>query len=313
MNAANPPLRLLLGDSAGRLPDRLLRELVRSGWATFEVERCDDERSAVQRLAANPCDAWLLVLPTPASHVLWPGLSDAALNAAVVAVVADPDLSLATRLLALGVEDVVPLAGQSGESLARSLRLAIERKRIEQAARKAYATDLGTGLPSHTQLLEHMSQLFALREREPAPMALLVLRVEGLRALEAELGPESAQVLRRKVAVRLRAGLRASDVVAALGAESYAVLLSAMESPANTQLVTDKLLAALRRPFTVTGRSVAVSVGAGAARYPEDGRLAEDLLRIAVGAAALSPAVGRASLADRGGPGGPGRAANDES
>jgi hypothetical protein len=37
-------------------------------------------------------------------------------------------------------------------------------------------------------------------------MALIVLRIEGLAATEARLGTESANVLRRKVAVRLRSG-----------------------------------------------------------------------------------------------------------
>ena len=124
----------------------------------------------------------------------------------------------------------------------RALRLAVERKRLDRAARKAYATDLSTGLPNHAQLLEHMTHLLALREREPAPMALLVLRIEGLSTAEAALGAEAANVLRRKVAVRLRAGLRASDVVAALGADSFAVLLAWIDTPADGQRVADKLI-----------------------------------------------------------------------
>ena len=39
-------------------------------------------------------------------------------------------------------------------------------------ARKAYATDLETGLPHQQQLIEHMSHLLALREREPAATRL---------------------------------------------------------------------------------------------------------------------------------------------
>jgi diguanylate cyclase (GGDEF)-like protein len=312
MNAVPSKLRLLLIDSARQLSDSLLREAQATGWAALEIQRADSARAAATRLAEASSDAVLLVLPAGSGDSHWADVSDAALNAAVVVLSPDPDFVLARRLLAIGVQDVVPLAEAGPVALARVLRLAVERKRIEQSARRTYATDLGTGLPSHTQLLEHMSQLFALREREPAPTALLVFRIEGLRALETELGPESAQVLRRKVAVRLRAGLRASDVVAALGVESYAVLLSALESAEHIQLVTDKLLAALRRPFTVTGRAVSVAVGIGTARYPDDGRLAEDLLRVAVSAAALNPAVGRASPARRGGPGGA-RAANDES
>ena len=111
---------------------------------------------------------------------------------------------------------------------------------LERAARKAYATDLATGLPNHAQLLEHMTHLLALREREPAPMALLVLRIEGLSTTEAALGAEAANVLRRKVAVRLRAGLRASDVVASIGADAFAVLLAWIDAPADGMRVASQ-------------------------------------------------------------------------
>ena len=53
-------------------------------------------------------------------------------------------------------------------------------------------------------------------------MAVLVLRVEGLETITARFGREAANVLRRKLAVRLRAGVRANDVVASLGDDSYA-------------------------------------------------------------------------------------------
>jgi diguanylate cyclase (GGDEF)-like protein len=273
-----------------------LADLKDAAWGPFEIERCAGYEAAAQRLAQGPVDAVLAALPaTP-----WPGLSQAALNAAVVLVAPQgmsPDT--AVRLLGLGVQDVLPATGVAqGDMLARTLRLAVERKRIEREARKAYATDLATGLPNHTQLVEHMSHLLALREREPAPMALLVLRLEGLLTTESQLGRESANVLRRKVAVRLRAGVRASDVVASLGGDSFAVLLSAIEEAAHAQRVVQKLSAALLQPFNVAGHSVGVAVGIGVSLYPQDGKQADALLRRATGAAAMTAATGRAGFAN---------------
>lgn len=272
-----------------------------NAWARFVVERCVDPASAAARLAQSAVD--VLLADGAAGH--WPGLPQMALECAVVlACTVPPAADQAERWLRAGVEDLLLVdALQRPDELARALALAARRKRIEREARKAYATDLGTGLPSHSQLVEHMSQLLALREREPAPMALLVLRLEGLHATEQRLGSESAQVLRRKAAVRLRAGVRASDVVAALGADAFAVLLSAIEEPEHAVRVADKLSAALRQPFSVTGEQVALAASVGCAIYPRDGRLADPLLRVAVTAAATAPAQGRGASA---------RAANDE-
>jgi GGDEF domain-containing protein len=130
----------------------------------------------------------------------WPALSHAVLDSAVVVSAPNPTCSAWCRCCSSACRTWC--RRPTPTALARSLRLAIERKRIEMTARKAYATDLATGLPNHMQLLEHMTHLVALRAREPAPMALIVLRIEGLAATEAALGVEAANVLKRKVAVR---------------------------------------------------------------------------------------------------------------
>ena len=243
-----------------------------------------------------------------AQLALWPGLARAVLEAAVLVIAPEPAKAAALRLLSLGVQDVLPTREAEATQLGRAMRLAVERKRIEHAARKAYATDLATGLPNHAQLMEHMSHLLALREREPAVMALLALHIDGVAATEARLGTESANVLRRKVAVRLRAGLRASDVVASVGVDSFAVLLAWIEDPADGDRVAAKLAQTLIRPFSVAGQDVAVAVSLGVAQYPVHGKDAEALLRRALGQAGTSAPSGRVGLSPRGGR----AAANDD-
>jgi len=241
----------------------------------------------------------------------WPALTQVVMDAALVAVVPEPQPGTALKLLQRGAQDVLNAQGLATEALARALRLAVERKRLELAARKAYATDLATGLPNHTQLLEHMTHLLALREREPAPMALIVLRIEGLASTEAALGAESANVLRRKVAVRIRSGLRASDVVASLGADAFAVLLAWIDAAGDAPQVAAKLAQLVQQPFKVAGTDRAVAVSLGLAAYPEHGRDADALMRRAIGQAASVVAMGREGFANRV-ERGPAAAANDD-
>lgn len=284
-----------------------------SAYGPFVLHHCTTLDDAARELGARAHDAVLIEAPSPAELAAlasWPALSHAVLDAAVVVCSPEPDCAAAVQLLQHGVQDVLP--APDGAALGRVLRLAIERKRLERAARKAHATDLATGLPNHAQLLEHMTHLVALRAREPAPMALIVLRIEGLAATEAALGAEAANVLRRKVAVRLRSGLRASDVVASIGGDAFAVLLAWIDDAADADRVAHKLAASLTRPFAVTGRERSVAVSAGLAKFPEHGDAAEALLRRALGQAAsvvvTTGSAGYASAADRG----PMAAANDE-
>jgi diguanylate cyclase (GGDEF)-like protein len=255
----------------------------------------------------------VMVAAAPAEVLLhWPSLSHAVLDTAVVALLVEaPAEAVMAALLERGVQDVVVQTDGAAEALQRRMDIAVRRKALDRAARKAFATDLATGLPNHTQLLEHMTHLLALREREPAPMAVIALRIEGLATVQASLGAESANVLRRKVAVRLRASLRASDVVASIGNDAFLVLLAWIDAATDGERVATKLVQSLRQPFNVAGSDVAVAVSAGLALYPEHGKTADALLRRSVGQAASLATVGREGFANRV-ERGPSAAANDD-
>ncbi len=243
----------------------------------------------------------VMVAAVPAEALLaWAALAYAVLDTAVIVLLpqAPPEPVLAA-LLERGVQDVVVQADTPAQVLYRRMDIALRRKVLDRVARKAFATDLATGLPNHTQLLEHMTQLLALREREPAPMAVIALCIEGLATVQASLGAESANVLRRKVAVRLRASLRASDVVASIGNDAFLVLLACIDAGTDGERVKAKLVQSLRQPFNVAGSDVAVAVSAGLALYPDHGKTADALLRRSVGQAASVATLGQGGFARR--------------
>jgi diguanylate cyclase (GGDEF)-like protein len=256
-------------------------------WGPFEASAVQDLAAQASRDAVAAGDVALVCLPAGehAAPIPWAALSDVSAGVAVLVLADKLDAATQQRLLNTGVQDVVlqPDAG----SLAQRVRLAAQRRMVQQEARKAYATDLGTGLPNRQQLIEHLSQLLALREREPRPVSVLALRIEGLQGVESAHGVESANVVRRKIAVRLRAGVRASDVVAALGGDVFAVLLPSTESATDAEHVVQKLLRSLREPFKIAGSEVPIAAHVGVAHYPQDGKQPEPLLRHAATGALL--------------------------
>jgi diguanylate cyclase (GGDEF)-like protein len=284
----NDPIQLI---QVGEVPD-----CAASAHGPFVLRAVDSLAALADALGEQACDAVVIALAPDeplASLATWPGLSRAVLDATVVVLAADePPTGDALRLIHLGVQDVLPRSVAESQDLGRVVRLAVERKRVERAARKAYATDLATGLPNHAQLMEHMTHLLALREREPAAMAVLAVRLEGLASTEARLGSEASNVLRRKAAVRLRSGLRASDVVASVGADCFAVLLAWIDDQAAADGVAAKLAASLRRPFSVTGQELTLGVSVGVGQYPAHGKDADGLLRRALAHATGAAAVG---------------------
>ena len=283
--------------------------LAASDFGPFEVHACADRDALLARLADGGCDALILNDAADAPDIA----AEAGPDVAILVVAARLDAAGVIGWLRRGAQDVLLTDELEAPALPQRLRAAIERKRLERDARTAYATDLDTGLPHQQQLIEHMSQLLALREREPAPMAVLALRIEGLATTEARLGREAANVLRRKVGVRLRAGVRASDVVASLGDDGFAVLLGSILTPADAARVGAKLLKSLMDPLRVGGQDVSVATALGIGQYPQDGSQPDALLRRAVGLAAAAPAQGRPGFSGFGEAGAaPVDAANDD-
>ena len=202
----------------------------------------------------------------------------------VVVVTVDADAEHAAGWLRQGAE-LVLAPDELGTRLGqRGIRHAAVRHRRAESRATAWATDAATGLPHRRQLVEHLSHLLALRERDPSPMALIALRLDLPPGREGEL-------VWRKAAVRLRATVRASDVVA-VADDALCVLLGTLLDAGDAEVVAAKLVEAMARPYPLAGGEARAGVAVGVARYPADGNQADRLLRRALAVAAAAPVLG---------------------
>ena len=266
------------------------------------AERGRSLDDALERIAAAPgLDAFVAALSAADAQRMLVGMAWQAVLRDIAIVLVLPSLddanaALALRLVTAGVQEVLDRR-EAAAGLERRIRFATLRKQQERNARKSWSTDLDTGLPNREQLLEHLNQLLALRARQPASMALLAVRIDGLAEIVSTHGAEAAQIVRRKVAVRLRGAVRASDVVASLGGGTFALLLATIEAAADAQRVALKLARLLREPFSVLGSPLGVAAHIGVAVHPADGADAEPLLATAL-ASALAAARRRGGAAN---------------
>jgi hypothetical protein len=146
-------LQVLGSDGTASWCCERLAALCALGWEAYDTPRHGASADAV--LWRAPDTAALADL---CRH---PALASMAHDSALVVHTDGEAVAEETALLRLGTEAV--LLADDARATARALRQAVWRKRVEQAARTAYATDLATGLPHQAQLLEHMTQLLALR------------------------------------------------------------------------------------------------------------------------------------------------------
>lgn len=159
------------------------------------------------------------------------------------------------------------LAGVLGEILARErLQAEADAREVARAWRSLH--DQLTGLPTRTFFAERLGHKLGLRHVDFRPLAVLILDVDDFRGVNDSRGAALADQLLVALAERLRLVLPASDTVARIAADEFAVLVDrddlAEYRPA-APVLAERLVAALGEPYEVAGEPVRVSVSVGVA------------------------------------------------
>ena len=147
---------------------------------------------------------------------------------------------------------------------------AAEHERGKLTAELAERTnrDVLTGLANRVAFL---SQLQAEISAERV-VAVLFVDLDDFKNVNDTLGHAVGDELIVSVAERLLNGSRQHDVVARFGGDEFAVLLTDLDRPASLR-VAQRLLAELKSPFSLCGRTVAVRASGGLA--VSDGRVSK--------------------------------------
>ena len=181
-----------------------------------------------------------------------------------------------------------PLAWLSGALLLLALVPAaliaesiVRRRHYRETLWLAANFDQLTGLANRTLFREKLNQTIAEAKRYEREFALLFIDLDGFKAVNDAWGHAAGDLLLQKVARRLRACLRQSDMVARMGGDEFTVILPEIFSRLDVEKVARKVIAALSRPFALKGGTAVVGASVGAALYPAGGSDGDSLLRCA--------------------------------
>ena len=136
----------------------------------------------------------------------------------------------------------------------------------ETEARLAYLDPL-TGLPNRLLLDQRLGEAFHAAQRERQSFALAFIDLDAFKAVNDTFGHAAGDALLKEVATRLGSPLRASDTLARISGDEFAVILPATASPAAVKKVAERLLGTLETPFNLGGVSYRASASMGFALY----------------------------------------------
>ncbi len=165
---------------------------------------------------------------------------------------------------------------------------------VQQQLERLALYDPLTGLANRTLLADRIAQATARADRDETPPAVLVLDLDGFKAVNDSFGHAVGDQLLIEVACRLRAVARKSDTVARLGGDEFAlVVLDAADEQVLD--VADRIMLALSAPVQAGERSCWVSGSIGV-RFAGRGETSGILLRDADTAMYVAKASGRGGI-----------------
>jgi diguanylate cyclase (GGDEF)-like protein/PAS domain S-box-containing protein len=179
--------------------------------------------------------------------------------------------------------------------LVLNMRDISERKAFEDELRHQAFHDSLTGLANRALYEDRVQHALAGSLRAPQSLAVLFLDLDDFKNINDSLGHRAGDALLQGIAARIDPLLRPTDTAARLGGDEFAVLLDGVDGKTQARAIAQRILDALRDPFTIDERKLNVTASVGIAL--NDGSVrADEMLRNADIAMYAAKADGKNSI-----------------
>ncbi len=162
-------------------------------------------------------------------------------------------------------------------------RLSIEQRTAQARFAHQATHDSLTGLRNRPAVMEYIARKLSDGEQEAAfgGFALLLLDLDGFKAVNDSFGHDAGDDLLKQAAARIEAALRDSDYVARLGGDEFLIVVPQVSDEETATSIGKKLVEMIGTPYVLTGRHATVTVSIGISIFPKDARDREALMKCA--------------------------------
>lgn len=151
----------------------------------------------------------------------------------------------------------------------------------EERLRDLSEHDPLTGLPNRLLLNDRLRVALARAERSESRLGLLMVDLDGFKAVNDEMGHEAGDKLLCEMAARLTECVRITDTVARIGGDEFVVLLPDIRTPAEAENIARKIVAGTTTPFVINQAFRVITLSLGVVTFPEGGTDLQMLMRSA--------------------------------
>ena len=263
--------------------DARLTQDILAEWSLeeFSITHVTSLSDAFRYLARARFDAVLLDLSLPDGYGLSTVRQMHAANPTIAIIVLSglSDQTLALQAVQNGAQDYLVKGEGPSETLARSIRYAIERKRAEQRLTYLAQYDQLTGLVNRTLFRDRLIQAMARSKRLQQPLGLMLLDLDQFKPVNDTLGHNVGDQLLKAVAERLQECVREVDTVARMGGDEFTIILEGLMCEEDITLVAQRITKSLAEPFQLGEHHASIGVSIGITVYPTDDHDVDELLK----------------------------------
>ena len=134
-----------------------------------------------------------------------------------------------------------------------------------------------TGLANRAMFQERLTRALERLGKGGDPVALLALDLDRFKQVNDTFGHEAGDELLRQVAQRLAALLSDNDTLARLGGDEFVILQDAIKTVAQSQSLSERIIARISEPYRLAGTEVRIGVSIGVALAADAARDGLDL------------------------------------
>jgi diguanylate cyclase (GGDEF)-like protein len=186
----------------------------------------------------------------------------------------------AGELVAVAPEGAAFDVAQLGmlDAFAEHASLALTDARTVEAMQEAFRDPL-TGLPNRALFLDRLQHALDVAARRGTELCVLFVDLDRFKAVNDSLGHAAGDELLRAAAGRLADCTRAADTAARFGGDEFAVLLEDDGNGLQPEVVAERIITAMGRPFGLDGKEIFIGATVGIAFADGDVQGPDELLR----------------------------------
>jgi diguanylate cyclase (GGDEF)-like protein len=175
------------------------------------------------------------------------------------------------------VEGVIERARDITKKTLMENRLDEQEERVQQLLHY----DNLTNLPSRSLFSQRLNAAIDIATHSAGELAVICLDLDNFKKVNDSLGHDVGDMVLRQVSERLSNCVGVRDTIARLSGDDFFILLDNLLDAEHAQVITQNILWALRKCFTVAGYQLYLSGSAGISLFPGDAADARGLMRCA--------------------------------